>query len=217
MIDVLLADDQDMVRAGFRLILQSQPDIRVVAEAADGLAALRLVRETAPDVCLLDIRMPGLDGLELTARIRESAGPDHPKIVIVTTFDLDSYLTRAAASGVSGFLLKHAEPALLIAAVRAAARGEALLSPGIAVRLLSQLRPAPGPEHDVLTERERDVVVAVARGLSNAEIGAQLHLSLSTVKAHLSAAQQKAGVRNRVEIAVWAWRQNLLDGPAGPP
>jgi DNA-binding NarL/FixJ family response regulator len=210
MIDVLLADDQEMVRGGFRLILESQPDIRVVAEAGDGIETLRLIRETTPDVCLLDIRMPGMNGLELAAKLREATGPA-PKIVIVTTFDLDSYLTRAAASGVSGFLLKHAEPALLIAAVRAAARGEALVSPGIAVRLLSQLRPAPPSVAHVLSDRERDVVTAVARGRSNTEISAELHLSLSTVKAHLAAAQQKVGVRNRVEIAVWAWRHNLVD------
>lgn len=216
MIRVLIADDQDMVRAGFRMILDAQDDIEVVADVADGVEAVRRARELRPDVCLLDIRMPGLDGLEVTRRL---AGPDVAdplKIVVVTTFDLDEYVHAALQGGASGFLLKDAGPALLIEAVRAAARGDALVSPQITVRLLRHFagqRPADRrqPVTDTLTARELDVVRAAARGLTNGEIGAELHLSLSTVKTHLASVQAKLGARNRVEIAAWAWRHGVMD------
>ncbi|GAB2979260.1 response regulator transcription factor [Amycolatopsis acidiphila] len=216
MIRVLIADDQSMVRTGFQMILESQEDIEVVADVADGVAAVTKARELRPDVCLLDIRMPGLDGLEVTRRL---AGPDVAdpfKVVVVTTFDLDEYVHTALRNGASGFLLKDAGPALLIEAVRAADRGDALVSPQITVRLLKHFdgggaRRAVDPPKEPLTARELDVVRAAARGLTNTEIGGELFLSLSTVKTHLAAVQGKIGARNRVEIAAWAWRSGLMD------
>ena len=216
MIRVLIADDQSMVRTGFRMIRESQDDIEVVADVPDGVAAVGKARELRPDVCLLDIRMPGLDGLEGT---RQLAGPDVTdpfKVVVVTTFDLDEYVHTALRNGASGFLLKDAGPALLIEAVRAAARGDALVSPQITVRLLKHFdgavarRDVEQPK-EPLTARELDVVRATARGLTNTEIGAELFLSLSTVKTHLAAVQGKIGARNRVEIAAWAWRSGLME------
>lgn len=215
MIRALIADDQDMVRIGFRMILDAQDDMEVVADVADGVEAVRRARELRPDVCLLDIRMPGLDGLEVT---RQLAGPDVAdpiKVVVVTTFDLDEYVHTALRNGASGFLLKDAGPALLLEAVRAAVRGDALVSPQITVRLLQHFNDsAPKREgerpDEPLTARETDVVKATARGLTNTEIGAELFLSLSTVKTHLASVQGKIGARNRVEIAAWAWRSGLL-------
>ncbi|WP_033291393.1 response regulator [Amycolatopsis jejuensis] len=216
MIRVLIADDQEMVRMGFRMILDAQDDIEVVADVPDGVSAVAKARELRPDVCLLDIRMPGLDGLEVT---RQLAGPevtDPLKVVVVTTFDLDEYVHTALRNGASGFLLKDAGPALLIEAVRAAERGDALVSPQITVRLLKHFdgtatkREAPAPS-EPLTAREMDVVKAAARGLTNTEIGAELYLSLSTVKTHLASVQGKIGARNRVEIAAWAWRSGVVD------
>jgi DNA-binding NarL/FixJ family response regulator len=215
-IRILIADDQDMVRIGFRMILDAQEDIEVVADVADGVSAVRRARELRPDVCLLDIRMPGLDGLEVA---RQLAGPDVAdplKVVVVTTFDLDEYVHTALRHGASGFLLKDAGPALLIEAVRAAARGDALVSPQITVRLLKHFdgaapkRAVPAPSVE-LTARELDVARAAARGLTNTEIGAELFLSLSTIKTHLASVQGKIGGRNRVEIAAWAWRSGVMD------
>ncbi|HET6500949.1 MAG TPA: response regulator transcription factor [Amycolatopsis sp.] len=215
MIRVLIADDQAMVRIGFRMILDAQEDIEVVADVPDGIAAVGKARELRPDVCLLDIRMPGLDGLEVTRRL---AGPDvvDPlKVVVVTTFDLDEYVHTALRNGASGFLLKDAGPALLIEAIRAAERGDALVSPQITVRLLKHFngsaRRAIAPPKEPLTTRETDVVRAAARGLTNTEIGKELFLSLSTVKTHLASVQGKIGARNRVEIAAWAWRSGLVE------
>lgn len=215
MIRVLIADDQSMVRIGFRMILDAQEDMEVVADVADGVAAVNRARELRPDVCLLDIRMPGLDGLEVTRRL---AGPDvvEPfKVVVVTTFDLDEYVHTALRNGASGFLLKDAGPALLIEAVRAAQRGDALVSPQVTVRLLqhfsSPAKRSVAPPKEPLTARELDVARAAARGLTNTEIGAELYLSLSTVKTHLASVQGKIGARNRVEIAAWAWRSGLME------
>jgi DNA-binding NarL/FixJ family response regulator len=215
MIRVLIADDQAMVRIGFRMILDAQEDIEVVADVPDGIAAVGKAHELRPDVCLLDIRMPGLDGLEVTRRL---AGPDVAdplKVVVVTTFDLDEYVHTALRNGASGFLLKDAGPALLIEAIRAAERGDALVSPQITVRLLKHFdgsaRRAATPPKEPLTARETDVVRAAARGLTNTEIGKELFLSLSTVKTHLAAVQGKVGARNRVEIAAWAWRSGLVE------
>ncbi|SEP52038.1 response regulator [Amycolatopsis saalfeldensis] len=216
MIRVLIADDQEMVRMGFRMILDAQEDIEVVADVADGVSAVSRARELRPDVCLLDIRMPGLDGLEVT---RQLAGPDVTdplKVVVVTTFDLDEYVHTALRNGASGFLLKDAGPALLIEAIRAAERGDALVSPQITVRLLKHFdggtkRRDIAPPSEPLTTRELDVVKAAARGLTNTEIGAELYLSLSTVKTHLASVQGKVGARNRVEIAAWAWRSGVVD------
>ncbi|WP_410608884.1 response regulator [Amycolatopsis sp. lyj-109] len=215
MIRVLIADDQEMVRMGFRMILESHDDIEVVADVADGVSAVSKARELRPDVCLLDIRMPGLDGLEVT---RQLAGPDVAdplKVVVVTTFDLDEYVHTALRNGASGFLLKDAGPALLIEAVRAADRGDALVSPQITVRLLKHfnggaVKPQAASPSEPLTPRELDVLQAVARGLTNTEIGAELFMSLSTVKTHLASVQSKIGARNRVESAAWAWRSGVV-------
>jgi len=214
-IRVLIADDQEMVRMGFRMILETQDDIEVVADVADGISAVSKARELRPDVCLLDIRMPGLDGLEVTKQL---AGPeviDPLKVVVVTTFDLDEYVHTALRNGASGFLLKDAGPALLIEAVRAADRGDALVSPQITVRLLKHFNGGPAkpqvkPPSEPLTARELDVVKAAAQGLTNTEIGAELFMSLSTVKTHLASVQGKIGARNRVETAAWAWRSGVV-------
>ncbi len=200
---------------GFRMILDAQDDIEVVADVADGVSAVSKARELRPDVCLLDIRMPGLDGLEVT---RQLAGPDVAdplKVVVVTTFDLDEYVHTALRNGASGFLLKDAGPALLIEAVRAADRGDALVSPQITVRLLKHfnggaVKPQAASPSEPLTPRELDVLKAVARGLTNTEIGAELFMSLSTVKTHLASVQSKIGARNRVESAAWAWRSGVV-------
>lgn len=213
-IRVLIADDQEMVRAGFRMILETQDDIEVVADVPDGREAVAKARELRPDVCLLDIRMPGIDGLEVTRILAGPGVPDPLKVVVVTTFDLDEYVHTALANGASGFLLKDAGPALLLEAVRSADRGDALISPSITVRLLQHFA-APKKSSvttDVtLTEREQDVVRAVARGLTNTEIGNELFMSLSTVKTHLAAAQAKIDARNRVGVAAWAWRTGLMN------
>jgi len=203
---VVVADDQQMVRSGFRLILESH-GIEVVGEAADGRTAVELAHRLRPDVCLLDIRMPVLDGLEAT---RQLAGPGVERpipVVVVTTFDLDEYVFTALRNGASGFLLKDAGPALLVEAVRAAAIGDALVSPSITVRLLQRFAAAEAVPQPMtpLTAREEEVLRAVARGATNVEIGAELFISLSTVKTHLAALQSKLRLRNRVELASWAW------------
>ncbi|ASU84321.1 DNA-binding response regulator [Nocardiopsis gilva YIM 90087] len=218
-IRVLLADDQSMVRTGFRYMLDAEDDIEVVGEAGDGIEALRLARELRPDVCLMDIRMPGLDGLEVTRRLAGPGVADPLKVVVVTTFDLDEYVHAALEGGAVGFLLKDAGPPLLIEAVRAASRGDALVSPRITVRLLRHFarpggagaRRAVDPRDQGLTEREVDIVRAVARGLTNVEVADRLFVSLSTVKTHLASIQGKLRARNRVEIAAWAYRTGLMD------
>lgn len=213
---VLVADDQELVRAGLRMILDVQPGIEVVGEAADGAEAVALARSIRPDVCLMDIRMPVLDGLEATKQL---AGPDvaHPiPVVVITTFDLDEYVYAALRAGARGFLLKNAGPTLLAEAVHAAARGDALIDPNVTVRLIeafagtdaaaepgATVQPAAEPV-DPLTGREEDVLAAVARGLGNTEIGRELHISLSTVKTHIASIMAKIGARNRVELAIWA-------------
>jgi DNA-binding NarL/FixJ family response regulator len=212
---VLLADDQAMVRSGFRLILQTQPDIIVAGEAQDGTHAVSMARRLRPDVCLVDIRMPGLDGIEVT---RALAGPDvaNPlRIVIVTTFDTDEYVYGALRAGAVGFLLKDAGPALLIEAVRAASAGDALISPSVTVRLLQQFtstrRPARTGAESQLSERELQVARSIAKGRTNQEIAAELFISLSTVKTHTARIQDKLRVRNRVEIAAWSWENQIMD------
>ncbi|MER5184458.1 response regulator transcription factor [Streptomyces sp. NPDC002896] len=217
-IRVLIADDQAMVRAGFAMILAAEDDIEVVAEAGDGLQAVELAGRHRPDVVLMDIRMPRLDGLEALRRLTRPGTVAPPKVVVVTTFDDDEYVHRALHDGACGFLIKDSGPALLVEAIRAAASGEALVSPSITVRLLRQLnstattrRRAQGAVHSALSARELDLVRLVARGLTNAEIAAELSISVGTVKTHLGNVQSKLAARNRVEIAAWAWESGLVD------
>ena len=214
-IRVLVADDQEIVRTGLRMILDAQPDIDVVGEARDGREAVSLARELRPDVCLFDIRMPELNGLEAT---RVLAGPDVEDplaVVVITTFDLDEYVHGALKAGARGFLLKDAGPELLTQAVHAAANGEALIAPSVTVRLLAafaDLRTSEPLRQPIepLTAREEEVMVTVARGLTNAEIASELHISLSTVKTHLASLMNKLGARNRVEIAMWAYETKRI-------
>lgn len=216
-IRVLLADDQAMIRAGLRLILEDQDDITVVGEAADGVEAVELARRLRPDVCLVDIRMPGLDGIAVTRALAGPGVADPLRVVIVTTFDLDEYVHGTLHSGAVGFVLKGAAPALLVEAVRAAHAGDALISPSLTLRLLRNLTPArtasAARPARPLSARETEVIRAIARGRTNQEIAAALFITLSTVKSHLAAIQQKLGVRNRVEIAAWAWESRLMDSP----
>jgi DNA-binding NarL/FixJ family response regulator len=213
-IRVLIADDQALVRAGFRMILDAVDGIDVVAEADNGRDAVTKALHLRPDVCLFDVRMPELDGIAATELI---AGPDinDPlKVVIITTFDLDDYVYGALRAGAIGFLLKNAGPELLVAAIRAAADGDSLISPEITTRLLQHVVapdvPVPHGESP-LTDREADVVAAVARGLSNAEIADELHVSLSTVKSHVASSLAKLEARNRVELVIWAYTNRLVD------
>ncbi|GGM90727.1 DNA-binding response regulator [Thermopolyspora flexuosa] len=195
------------------MILDAQPDIEVVAAVADGVEAVEQARRLRPDVCLLDIRMPRLDGLEATRLLAGPGVPDPMRVVIVTTFDLDEYVYGALRAGACGFLLKDSGPTLLIEAVRAAAVGDSLVSPSVTVRLLKHLaRPTPQARRprEPLTERELDVVRLVARGRTNQEVAAELFVSLSTVKTHLGSIQAKLGARNRVEIAAWAWESGIV-------
>lgn len=200
-----------MVRTGFGMILGAQPDMEVVAEAADGVEAVELARRLKPDVALFDIRMPKMDGLEA---LRILAGPgvvDPVKIVVVTTFDLDEYVHTALRNGACGFLLKDSGPTLLVEAVRAAVSGDALISPSITVRLLQHLnQPVRAPDTGQLSARELDVVKLVARGRTNAEIAEELFISVGTVKTHLGSVQTKLSARNRVEIAAWAWEAGVI-------
>ncbi|GLW06905.1 DNA-binding response regulator [Microtetraspora sp. NBRC 13810] len=212
-IRVLLADDQAMIRASLRIILENQPDITVVAEASDGVEAIEAARATHPDVCLVDIQMPRLNGIEVARALATAP----PRVVMVTTFDLDDYVHGALRCGAAGFVLKDAGPALLVEAVRAAHAGDALISPSITLRLLRHLSAGgaladPRPPAQPLTARELEVVQALARGHTNQEIAGELFISLSTVKGHVSGIQAKLGVRNRVGIVAWAW-ENRIVGP----
>jgi DNA-binding NarL/FixJ family response regulator len=208
-IRVLVADDQELIRTGLTMILDAQADIQVVGQAADGIEAVALARTLRPDVCLFDIRMPLMDGIEAT---RQLAGPgvENPlAIVVITTFDLDEYVFGALKAGARGFLLKDAGPELLEQAIHAAADGDALIAPRITARLLkafaSSLGRPPAQPIEPLTAREEEVLVTVARGRTNSEIADELHISLSTVKTHLTSLTNKLGVRNRVEMAMWAY------------
>ena len=216
-IRVVVADDQEIVRTGLRMILDAQPDITVVGEAADGRAAVRLVRELHPDVCLFDIRMPEVDGIEAT---RELAGPgvaDPVAVVVVTTFDLDEYVYGALQAGARGFLLKDSGPDMLVQAIRAASTGDALIAPNVTARLLSTFagaaddRPPPAQPVEPLTAREEEVLASVASGRTNAEISDDLHISLSTVKTHVASLMTKLGARNRVEVVMWAYQTGRVD------
>jgi DNA-binding NarL/FixJ family response regulator len=213
-IRVLIADDQPLIRASLRIILSDQEDLTVVAEAADGAEAVARARELRPDVCLIDIRMPRLDGIEVTRALARPGSPHPPRIVVVTSFDLDEYVYGALRAGAVGFILKDAGPTLLIEAVRAAYAGDALVSPSVTLRLLRHVTATAAPPDRTpapLSDREMDVVRAVARGRTNREIAAELFISLSTVKSHLAGIHTKLGLRNRVEVAAWAWESRLVD------
>jgi DNA-binding NarL/FixJ family response regulator len=216
-IRVLIADDQSMVRAGFRMLLSGEEDIEVVAEARDGVEAVAKAARFDPTVVLMDIRMPELDGLEATRRI--IAGDDTARILVLTTFGLDEYVYEALRAGASGFVLKDDPPEQLIAAVRTVAGGDALLSPAITKRVIRQFakdrRPAPPKELDELTARERDILQLIARGLSNAEIGGQLYIGETTVKTHVTHILQKLGLRDRVQAVVLAYQTGLVESDAG--
>ncbi len=213
-VTVLVADDQDIVRAGLRMILDAQPGIEVVGEASNGREAVELARRLRPDVCLMDIRMPELDGIEATRRL---AGPDVADpiaVVVITTFDLDEYVHGALKAGARGFLLKDSGPDLLAQAVRAAAAGDALIAPTVTVRLLTAFADVPtaDPAQPIapLTDREEEVLLTVARGRTNAEIADELTISMSTTKTHLASLMMKLGARNRVELAMWAYETNRI-------
>ncbi|QNE73766.1 response regulator [Streptomyces finlayi] len=214
---ILIADEQDDVRSGFRLILDSQPDMTVVGEAADGLIPVGLAHELRPDLVLADIRMPGLDGLELTRRLAGPGVPDPTRVLVVTTFDHDDYVRTALRDGACGFLLKRSGPGLLIEGVRAAMAGDILISPQITVRLLQTLAAPAAPDRSApaapspLTAREEEIARLVAEGLTNAEIGGTLFISAGTAKTHIANIQAKLKARNRVGIAAWAWGSGLAD------
>jgi DNA-binding NarL/FixJ family response regulator len=212
---VLLADDQEIVRTGLAMILDAQPGIEVIGQAVNGHQAVELALGLRPDVCLFDIRMPGIDGIEATRRLAGPTVADPLAVVVITTFDLDEYVYAALRAGARGFLLKEAGPGMLAQAVHAAAGGDALIAPSITARLLEAFAgsgPASSPAQPVaaLTDREEQILATVARGRTNSEIAAELHISLSTVKSHIASLMAKLGARNRVEIAIWAYETNRL-------
>ena len=213
-IRVALVDDQAMVRAGLRMVLAAEPDIEVVGEASDGAAGVRLVTELRPDVVLLDVRMPGMDGLEAARRIL--AADLTTRVVVLTTFDEDEYVTAALRAGVSGFLLKVAPPEDLVAAVRTVAAGQGLLDPAVTLRVIESFAAAPAPDPEragalaALTERETEVLALVAAGLTNAEIAARLYLGEATVKTHVSRLLLKLGLRDRVQAVAFAYESGLV-------
>jgi DNA-binding NarL/FixJ family response regulator len=218
LIRVILADDQVLVRSGFRALLDAEADIEVVGEAVDGAEAVRLAAELHPDIVLMDIRMPGVDGLTAAREIAARSDLDSTRVLVLTTFELDEYVYEALHAGASGFLVKHTEPAELIRAVRVIAAGEALLSPSITRRLISTFTEAPGPtgataaaprEAALLTDREREVVSLVADGLSNEEIAGRWFVSNATVRTHVSRAMTKLSARDRAQLVVFAYRYGL--------
>jgi DNA-binding NarL/FixJ family response regulator len=213
---VLVADDQELVRAGFTMILNAQADLDVVAQAKDGREAVELARRVRPDVCLFDVRMPGMDGIEATQRLAGPGVADPMNVVVVTTFDLDEYVLGALRAGAKGFILKDAGPVLLVEAIHAAANGDSLISPRVTTRLIRQFtsgRTRAEPR-ERLTRREEEILAAVAQGLTNQELSEQLFTSLSTVKTHLANLMTKLGVRNRVELVIW-WYESGRAGRGG--
>ena len=215
-IGVVIADDQALVRAGFRMILEAEGDLRVLAEAKDGAEAVDAVRRAKPDVVLMDIRMPKVDGLEATRRILAAAAARPPRVVMLTTFDLDEYVFDALQAGASGFLLKDVPPEQLVAGVRAVANGDSLLSPSVTRRLVESFVrdhtfAKPPPELEELTPREREILALVARGLSNAEIAEELVVSGTTVKTHVTRVLSKLGLRDRVQAVVLAYETGIVD------
>jgi DNA-binding NarL/FixJ family response regulator len=220
-IRVVVADDQEIVRTGLRMILDTQPGIHVVGEAVNGQRAVELARRLRPDVCLFDIRMPVMDGIEATRALAGPAVENPLAVVVITTFDLDDYVYAALRAGARGFLLKDAGPALLAQAVHAAASGDALVAPSITARLLQAFAdagPASPPVQPIeaLTDREEQILATVARGRTNSEIADELYITLSTVKTHVASLMAKLGARNRVEIAMWAYETNRVRRRFGP-
>jgi DNA-binding NarL/FixJ family response regulator len=217
-VTVVVADDQALVRAGFLRLLESEPGIEVVGEAADGAVAVEIVTRLRPDVALLDIRMPTMDGIEATRRITASTST---RVVILTTFDLDEYVYDALRAGASGFLLKDAPPQQMVSAVAAAAAGDALIAPAVTRRLLAEFvrRPRPGGDPALvgLTDREREVLVRLGRGLSNSEIAAEMYLGEATVKTHVSSVLAKLGLRDRTQAVVYAYETGLVQPGATQP
>ncbi|WP_182112523.1 MULTISPECIES: response regulator transcription factor [unclassified Actinotalea] len=219
-IDVLIVDDQALVRTGFRLVLEIEPDLRVVGEAADGEAAVARAAELQPDVVLMDVRMPGVDGIEATRRL--TAGGNAPRVVMLTTFDMDEYVYDALRAGASGFLLKDTEPELLVAGLRAVHRGEALLGPTVVRRLIESYleRPRAVDEDSTaaalarLTERERETLRLLAEGLTNAEIAQRLYVAETTVKTHVGRVLMKLDLRDRVHAVIYAYETGLVTGPS---
>ena len=218
---IFLVDDQALVRAGFRLVIDSQPDMTVVGEAGDGRDALEALGVTSADVVLMDVRMPGLDGVAATAHLVERDGDAAPRVVMLTTFDLDEYVFSAIRAGASGFLLKDAEPEELLAAIRAVATGDAVVAPSATRRLLEQVADRlPGttadPRVETLTDRERSVLLEVARGASNVEVGDALFMAEATVKTHVGRLLAKLGARDRVQLVVFAYESGLVRPGSDP-
>ena len=225
MIRVLIVDDQAMVRAGFRMIIEAEPDITVVGEAADGLEALTMTERSNPDVVLMDVRMPRMDGIEAASRLLADRDDNSPRVLMLTTFDLDDYVYSALRAGVSGFMLKDAPAEQLVEAIRVIAAGEALLAPSVTRRLIEDISrrpqrdaPASTPGLDQLTEREHEVLRLVAKGMSNAEIADQLYLGEATIKTHVGRMLMKLSLRDRVQAVVLAYESGLItpgDAAAG--
>jgi DNA-binding NarL/FixJ family response regulator len=218
-ISILLADDQSMLRLGFRLVLDAQPDMRVVGEAGDGATAVRMTQATQPDIVLMDVRMPGTDGIEATRQIVAAASTT--RVLILTTFDLDEYAYAGLRAGASGFLLKDVPPPELMSAIRAVASGDAVVAPRVTRRLINAFlphlpdpatasRPGPPPEVAALTPREREILTEIAAGLSNAEIAARLVLAEATVKGHVSRLLSKLQLRDRVQAVIYAYEHGLV-------
>ena len=217
MIRVLIVDDQAMVRAGFRMIVEAEPDITVVGEASDGIGALELCERSKPDVVLMDVRMPRMDGIEAASRLLAERGVDTPRVLMLTTFDLDDYVYAALRAGVSGFMLKDAPAEQLVEAIHVIASGDALLAPSVTRRLIEEIGRRPGrdsaaaaPGLETLTEREHEVLRLLARGLSNAEIAEQLYLGEATIKTHVGRVLMKLNLRDRVQAVVLAYESGLV-------
>lgn len=213
-IRVAMVDDQSLFRTGISMVVGSQPDLEFVGEAEDGDAAVDLVRRTSPDLVLMDVRMPKIDGVTATRNIRAAFGPDHPKVLILTTFDLDEAAADAIDAGASGFILKDTRPELLLATIRAVAEGSQVVAAGATKALFQKFRSrsssSPGPEFESLTGREREIMLQAAKGLSNSEIAAAEFLSEATVKTHISRILNKLGLRDRVQLVVYAYENGLL-------
>ncbi len=217
MIGVLIADDQDLVRIGLRALIDAEDDMRVAGEAADGLAAVALARQTRPEIILMDVRMPGIDGIEATRRLAADATMSATRVIVLTTFELDEYVFDALRHGASGFLTKDTKPGELLRAIRLVAAGEALLSPSVTRRVVREFasRPSrarkPHPQLDTLTDREKEIVGLVGEGLSNDDIAERLVVSPATARTHVSRAMVKLGARDRAQLVVFAYQSGLVD------